>query len=753
MQNRLEKTKWIQTDLAEGSSQPGAANGRDTVVLYRKRFRTDKRSVRAEWAIAACGVYCAFVNGVRVSDPMAPGFDCYPQTMPYHVYEVGGLLKEENEICVSVSRGWYGWYRNRKTLSESGKRSLLASLAIDYEDGTREEISSDESWTACFWNCVSSDIYDGEFYDATRGESGTMKVSVAKDRCGGRLIPADGERILEHERIRPVSSFTTPKGEFVVDFGQNLTGYVEISLTAERGEVLELSHAEVLDADGNFYTANYRSAKAKLVYVCKEGKQVYKPFHTFFGFRYIRIDRKPRGVTEQNFTAVAVYSDLKRTGYISTSNEMLNRFFGNVIWGQKDNFLDIPTDCPQRDERLGWTGDAQVFCRAACYNFDCEKFYARWLRMLKCEQERYGHVPNIVPDVYGWEGFSAAWADAATVVPWEVYRAYGDKDFLREYFPVMKRHVDGIGERTEVPFLWKTDEQLGDWLGLDGPPGALKGASDPDLVATAFYARSTELVILAGRELGEDTAEYERLYRGIRKKFNEKFPEPQTQTECVLALVFRLTDEREKIAARLAAKIESCGRHLETGFVGTPYLLYALSENGYVDLAYELLLREEYPSWLYSVRCGATTVWEHWDGRNEKGEFWSPDMNSFNHYAYGSAVDWIYGVAAGITPEEAGYGKIRIAPRPTDRLDRLDVCMRTRVGEVSVQWRRENGGITYLIRTPADSVVVIDGETTELPEGEYIFKKGNVADRILSVGAGAENIRGGVAIKKQERMK
>lgn len=717
MQNNFLQTKWIQTDLADE---------RDTVVLYKTSFSVDKKIKKAELYITACGVYCAMINGVRVSQPMAPGCDCYRYRMPYQIYDIGIYLLETNELSVSVSRGWYGWYRNNKMPEEAQKRSLKAAIFILYEDGTEERVETDESWMVCRGNCVASDIYNGEYYDASREECKVQKVIETSLDADHRLLLSDGEIVCEHERLRPVACFTTPKGEYVIDFGQNLTGYVEFSLTAKRGESLEISHAEELDKEGNFYTENYRKAQAKLTYICKEGEQSYKPLHTFYGFRYIRLDKKPDGVNENNFTAIAVYSNLKRTGYITSSDPRLNRFFENVIWGQKDNFLDIPTDCPQRDERLGWTGDTQVFCRAATYNFDCEKFYARWLRMLRCEQDRYGHTPDIVPDVFSGEGFSAAWADAATIIPWEIYCVYGNKDLLAENFHMMKRHVDSITESTTTPYLWTGGEHFGDWLGLDAPAGSLQGSSDKDFIASAFYAHSTFLTVKAGKELGENVHEYENLYTNIKKHFKEKYPEPKTQTECVLALVFNLTDDKKRIAARLAENIVSCGRHLQTGFVGTPYLLHALSQNGFAELAYELLLRDEYPSWLYSVKCGATTVWEHWDGKNENGDFWSPDMNSFNHYAYGSVVDWIYGVAAGITPAEPGYKKIKIAPIPTDKLDWLDVKIQTRRGLVSVKWRHKDGGIKYEIQTPTDTVIVIDGVAHNVSAGTYVCSNGKV---------------------------
>lgn len=711
MQEIFKRIQWIQTDLA---------NGRDGVVLYKKLFFTEKAVERAEVYATCCGVMHATLNNARVTFPMAPGMDGYPFRMPYVKRDVTDLLSRENEIQIYVARGWYGWYRTEKMLDESQKRSCKFALFLTYKDGSRECVSTDDDgWKVCLGNCLESDIYNGELYDAGKCAGEEKDVAYVRLDVDDALIEHDEQEVCEHERLSPVCAFTTPKGEYVIDFGQEITGYVELSLTARAGEVVEISHAEVLDKEGNFYTENYRKAKAKLTYVCKEGEQRYKPLLTFYGFRYIRLDKRPKGMDEKNVTAIVVHSKLERTGYIRTSNQTLNKFCENVIWGQRDNFLEIPTDCPQRDERLGWTGDTQVFCRAANYNFDCENFYARWLKMLGYEQKTYGFTPYMVPDVYGNRGFCAGWSDAAAIVPWEVYRAYGNKKLLAENYPSMKRHVDAITKNTTTEFLWTGGDQLGDWLALDASPGSFEGSSNKDFIASAFYAYSTALTVRAGKELGEDTSYYEELYENIRKKFIQTYPFPKTQTECVLALAFGLTDEKERVADDLARAIIDCGRHLQTGFLGTPYLLHALSENGYAELAYELLLREEFPSWLYPVKCGATTVWEHWDSKNQDGELWSSDMNSFNHYAYGAVADWIYGVAAGISPIEAGYAKIKIQPIATEKLDWLEVKLQTRHGLVQVKWSHTAEGIVYEITTPADTLIIIEGREYNLPKGEY----------------------------------
>lgn len=697
---------------------------RDQVVTYKKRFSTNKEIKKATLTITACGVFYAAINDKRVSMPMSPGFDCYPDRLPFLVYDVTDKIRSENTISVSVARGWYGWYDWHEKIKDNViNRRLKAELELKFADGQKTLITTDDTWEVFNSRCLKSDIYNGEEYDANVEEEKIGYAKVVKEDINAPLIPFDGENILEHERLSPIRTIITPKGEFVLDFGQNLTGYVEINVTAKKGEIIEISHAETLDKDGNFYTDNYREAKAKLIYVCKDGEQTYKPMHTFFGFQYIRLDKKPENVSAENFTAIVVHSDIKRTGHFECSNPLLNKFFNNVIWGQKDNFLDVPTDCPQRDERLGWTGDARAFCKAAVHNFDCEKFFTRWLKMVKNEQRVYGIVPTIVPNSSGKGGLSTGWAEAAVFCPWEVYKTYGNKQILIDQFDSMVTHVESVLNYTQNPNLWIGRWHYGDWLGLDAPEGSYVGSSNRDLIASAFFARSVEIVVKAGEIIGKDVSKYAEWYKNIRKEFIKTFNDLKTQTECSLVLCFNLTDEKEKVSAKLVEIIKNCGNHLQTGFIGTPYLLHALSKNGYSEVAYSLLLREEFPSWLYSVNCGATTVWEHWDSRNEKGEFWSPDMNSFNHYAYGAAVDWLYGVAAGITPKKAGFEEITIAPTVTKQLDYLCLSLKTRRGEVSVKWEHVEGGVKYTIKTPTLTELIINGETISLKQGEYVLLK------------------------------
>ncbi len=517
----------------------------------------------------------------------------------------------------------------------------------------------------------------------------------------------------------------------MLDFGQNLAGYVEVSLTAKEGEVLSLSHGEVLDYEGNFYNDNYRSAKALLRYRCKEGKQTYKPRLTFYGFRYLRLDEFPEGCSMDDFTAVAIYSEMNRTGFIQSGNRKLNRLYENVLWSQRGNFVDIPTDCPQRDERQGWTGDAQVFAKTACYNYDVRGFFSKWLGDVRAEQRENNSIPDTVPSFGGYTGSSSAWGDVITILPWQLYQIYGEPSFLEENFDAMCRWIDYITKDTLTPYLWTSSEDTkvlwgkhyGDWLALDTPPGTYMGATDVDMIASAFYANSVNLVVQAGKVLGKDVSFYETLYQSIVAAFKKQYHTFTTQTGLVLALHFRLTDQPEKLARQLNAMIAENGYKLKTGFVGTPYLLHALSDYGYAETAYSLLLQEDYPSWLYEVNHGATTVWEHWDGVNDNEEFWSTDMNSFNHYAYGSVMDWVYEKAAGIQVDSSapGFEKVIIAPIPDKRLGWLDVSFQSGYGTIRSSWSFDGNTPRYNISVPVDATVIIGDKTYHLEKGCYLF--------------------------------
>ena len=715
----LSGAKWIWTGRPTGDAVPALSK--------TWSLPAGKAVSRATLCITALGVYEAELNGARVGQfVLAPGWTSYDTRLQVQTYDVTALLRGENALRVKVGRGWYaspmpGWVdsadRRRRMKRDT---ALIARLDMVFSDGSAARVVTGEDWTWTESGIRFSEIYDGEVCDATFADD-VPKPCAAFDGPTDALIPLEGEEVREAERVAARSVFRTPKGEWVVDFGQEVTGYVEFTVDARAGDEVRIRHGEILDRDGNFYNENYRSAKAELRYTCREGLQTWHPRLTFFGFRYIRLDAFPGEPKPGQFTAIAVHSDLRQIGFVTTGHPGVNQLVSNVFWGQIGNFLDVPTDCPQRDERLGWTGDAQVFARAACLNFDSERFFAKWLRDLAADQRPDGGVGCVIPDYLPDGMSSAAWGDAATIVPWTVYQVYGNEAVLREQFASMKKWVEYITSATTTPDLWTGGTHFADWLGLDAPAGSYKGSTREDFIASAFYAHSAELVLKAGRVLGEPVAEYEALRGRVVAAFRRAFPEYRTQTEHILAIHFGLAEDIQAAADALAKLITEDGTQLRTGFVGTPYILHALSDFGHADLAWSLLLREDYPSWLYPIGKGATTIWEHWDGIMPDGGLWSADMNSFNHYAYGAVIDWLYEKAAGIGHDEAhpGFSQALIAPHPDARMGWMEASLKTRGGTITSRWTCLKGAVRYEIKTPVPANIVIDGRTLKVGPGRY----------------------------------
>ncbi len=711
------QAKWIQASKDIG----------DVCPVFKRSWRSEKNVQRAELYLTALGVYEAKLNGARVGAfVLAPGWTAYDKRLQYQKYDVTALVRQENTLEVTVGRGWFsspmpGWMDSEdKARRMARPRGILGALHLAYEDGSSEVIGTDADWLWGESAVRFSEIYDGETYDAGF-EAKEWAAASELDWPYEILIPQEGEETREQERVMAKRIFRTPAGETVVDFGQEITGYVEVSLEAKQGQVVKLLHGEVLDKNGNFYNDNYRSAKAELTYICRDGAQTWHPSLTFFGFRYLKLVEFPQEARPEQFTGIAVYSAIRRTGRLRCSDPEVNQLFSNIFWGQRGNFLDVPTDCPQRDERLGWTGDAQVFVKAASYNFDVERFFRKWLRDMAADQRADGGVGHVIPDYLPDNVPSAAWGDAATICPWQIYLTYGDVSVLAEQFESMKGWVDYITHATTTPYLWTGGEHYGDWLGLDAPSGSYKGSSREDFIASAFYARSTELVVKAGKVLGKDVSEYEALYDGIVRAFRAHYPEYRTQTETILAVQFGLAEDLQKTADALAEMIRRDGCQIRTGFVGTPYILHVLSAYGHNDLAYTLFLRRAYPSWLYPVQKGATTIWEHWDGIMENGEFWDVAMNSFNHYAYGSVADWVYEKAAGIhvLEDAPGFARVEFCPQPDERLEWLEASIDTRNGEVCSRWTHTAEGVRYEITTPVPAVIRIGERRLEVEPGSY----------------------------------
>ena len=715
----LENALWIAPSEDLGEVCP----------TFVREFKTKSKISRATLEITAVGVYTAYLSGKRIGDfVMAPGWTVYSKRHQVQTYDVTDLIDSDNTLEITVARGWYrgiiAWENNRKMYNENAEVSAIASLKLEYENGESEEIVTDKDWGYKRSALLFCEIYHGEIYDASAPEDSVKPVKVIDFRKDN-LIPQEGEKVCEQVHLKAKKLIKTPKGETVIDFGQELTGYVSFNLTAKKGDKVKIKHFEILDKDGNAYTENYRSARATLEYTCKDGYQTYKPTHTFYGFRMIRIEEFPGEVTLENFEAIAVHSDIKRTLWLESSEPLLNRLFSNIEWGQRGNFLDIPTDCPQRDERLGWTGDANVFCRTATYQFDTERFFRKWFGDIRADQTEDGGIPHVVPNVLGDKEFSSVWGDAGIICPWRVYMTYGNKEVLAEQFESMKKWVSYIESHTKEENLWIGGFHFGDWCALDLGYETTDSLSDRGFIASVFYANAVETVAKAGKILGIDVSYYEEKYPLIIKAIQDKYPEDayKSQTEHALSLYYNVAIDRALVAKNLADKVINNGTRLDTGFVGTPYLLHALAENGYADVAYSLLLQTKFPSWLFSVKQGATTIWEHWDGIKEDGSVWSAGMNSYNHYAYGAVADWVIEYALGIKPvEEApGFERVVIAPHPDKRIGWLSGEFHSRHGRIVSKWEVFEDGFRYRIVTPVKATVIIEGRTYEVEAGEYFF--------------------------------
>ncbi len=724
------KASWIATGQKEDTLHWPSP-------IFRREFYSKKRIKMATAYLSARGLYEAQINGQRVGDAyLTPGWTAYQKRIQYQAYDVTNLLKSgDNAIGVTLGSGWFrsylAWGNRRETYGK--ELSLLFQLDIEYEDGSHELVLSDDSWRFSTGEITDSEIYHGETIDARLAKQGWSttdfkaknweKVKVV-EAPKAEIVATYNEPIRKHERISPQRIFTTPKGERVIDFGQNLVGWVEVRALGISGSQVILQHAEVLDKEGNFYTENLRVAKQTCTYkLAGTGAfEFFEPHFTFQGFRYVKVLDFPGDFSEVNFTAVAMYSDMLETGSFTCSNPLVNQLQHNILWGQKGNFLDVPTDCPQRDERLGWTGDAQAFARTATFNRDVHGFYVKWLKDVALDQRADGSVPFVVPNVLGENDFgSAGWADVATILPWDVYVAYGDKRVLENQYPSMKAWVDYMTKESEGDDLWNTGFLFGDWLfySENNDNGGNSAVTYKPFIQQCFWAHSTQLLVHTAQVLGNkaDVAKYTALLERIKKAFNQEYVTPNgalvsaTQTAYVLALNFDMLPEnlRQQAAKRLVDNIRSYETHLTTGFLGTPYLCHVLTRFGYDGVAYELFLREKYPSWLYPVTMGATTIWERWDGIKPDSTFEEASMNSFNHYAYGAIGDWMYSSVAGLNPEESapGFKKIVIKPHVGAGITEASAELLTPYGKLVSSWKTEPGFSFLHIEIPANTTATV----------------------------------------------
>lgn len=724
--------------------------------ILEKTFQV-KEKKDARLYICGLGVYECYINGKKVGDEyLAPGYHSYDFHLQTSVYDVSAYLAAgENQIQIWLGEGWF----KSRLGFDGGLKNLygdqLYAIAELYADGELV-MATGEDWLSRVSPITFSGIYDGEVYDARLEDAQKTcgVICAAPEKCG-ELTGRYNLPIVKKESFHPIEVIVSPKGETILDFGQNLTGWVEFDCALPEGTQIRLTACEILQ-DGCFYHENLRLAKTEFIYISNGRKAHARPHFTFYGFRYMLAERRDgrsekdadgawraleKTCKEYDFTAWHLRSDFDQTGWIVTGDAQVNQLFSNALWGQKDNFLDVPTDCPQRDERLGWTGDAQIFSETACYNMYMPAFYRKYLWDMRAEQRILdGAVPNVVPRIkegmiaeYG----SCPWADAGVIIPWNVYLHYGGRTLLAETYPGMKAWVDyerKLEEKEEGGHLIKSGFHFADWLALDNEQPGPFGATDPLYIASVYYYRDAQIIARSAEILGyeEDAIEYAQLAKEIKEAVLAKYFDEDglcvchTQTGAAMAIMFGLTDENTgKEGDALSRRVTDNQNHLNTGFVGTTILCPALTRTGHHKQAVDLLLNEDYPGWLYSVKLGATTIWERWNSVMPDGHMNPEGMNSLNHYSYGSIEAWMYGYTAGIRALEPGFRKALIEPHPDERLGFVECDLKTAAGTYQSNWKyAEDGQVIYEITVPfgcTGEIRLPDGRQFTAAAGTYIY--------------------------------
>ncbi len=733
----LWDAKWI-TDMSYSFGKKVSP----APMTFRKAFAVRKPVKRAYITSIAMGIYELMLNGEKVGeDYFAPGFTSYKKNLQYQLYDVTDQLTDSNTLIAVVAGGWAVGrftYDNINKIT-TDRQALLLELFVEYTDGTAEKIITDESWQVTrSGNYRFACLYDGETYDATvdLDAAAWKQADVTKLKFTPELTVSSGNMVKRQETMKPIHHFKNSDGEWIYDFGQNFAGVVALKINGQKGQTITVRHAEVLDGD-KLYTKSLRTAKATATYICKDGLQTYSPRLTYMGFRYIGITGiKPENVEVE---AYALYSGFAQTGSFQCSNELLNKLQSNILWAGKSNFVDIPTDCPQRDERQGWTGDISIFASTACYNFDLSRFLEKWLKDVRLEQGWGGGIPMVVPRHGNNPPIMAlaCWGDSCILVPWAEYLARGNTELLRRQYPSMKKFMKalrfwaslyGPGDRK---FILKWPFQFGDWC---APQGYIKEWLARDKwMGTAYYANSAQVMAKIAAILGEteDQKYYENLHSNICRAFHNVLTDgkgklyEEFQTGYVLPLYFQMEDGeiRQAMADNLNRLVVVNDYHLATGFPGTPYILFALADNGYADTAFRLLLQDTCPSWLYCVKMGATTFWEQWNAITPEGEVRDPSMN---HYAYGAVGDFLYRRVLGLEPTEGGYRKFRVQPLLGGGITWAKGHTQTAYGTITVHWQIEDGQFMIHVDVPVSSkceLVMPSGAVVALTSGSHIYKE------------------------------
>ncbi len=739
--------------MLTSASMITADTDRGAAVLLGRTVGLDQpigQVVAAALAATAHGVYEVTINGHEITDSVLnPGWTAYEWRLQVQHFDVTGQVRRgEQELDLQVRLG-NGWFRgdfgfegaNANYGSDIG---FVGELVITYRDGSTQTVSTDDRWTARVSDTPDNSLYNGQTIDARLRRPDTDPLTVRTIGFDRRtLVDTVGPAISRHEVLRPIRIWNSPAGRTLLDFGQNVVGWIRLRVHGTAGDTITVRHAEVLEND-ELGTRPLRAARATDTFILSGGDDTFEPTFTFHGFRYAEITGFPGPVTSEDIEAVVVHSGMTRTGWFECSHPGINQLVSNSVWGQKGNFLDVPTDCPQRDERLGWTGDIAAYAPTAAFQFEVADFLHKWLLDVEVETESGGYVPYVVPDVLkhahfrdGFEnpfqGPCAIWGDAAVWVPQALWTAYGDLDRLAAHYPGIVRHLESVEPRLSDTGLWDRDDQLGDWLDPDASPHEPANAkADKGVVATASFYRSVRFGAQTARLLGknDDAIRWTALADRIRSRFTTHYvrDDGTILSDCAtvyaLAICFGLLDDDHRAAAgkRLAQLVSERDYKVTTGFAGTPYVTWALSETGHVDAAYRLLLEEGCPSWLYPITMGATTIWERWDSMLPDGTINPGEMTSFNHYALGAVADWIYQVIAGIRPAAPGYRRIRLEPTPGPGLDWARGALDTRQGRVECGWRRTDGGFVVEILVPEGvdaDLVLPDGTSQAVSAGRH----------------------------------
>ena len=704
--------------------------------------------VSAVLRLTALGVVEARLDGARIgSSVLTPGWSSYQWRLRYAEHDLDPhLLNAGSVLELDLGAGWYagrlGFYGSRGLYGE--RAAAAAELTITYADGSTRVVVTDESWEWAPSPSIRADLYDGQDIDARVGDPATWRAVTTVPTPAASIEPYVGPPIERQEYLEPLRIWYSPSGRLLIDFGQNLVGWLRLSVHGSRGSTIVARHAEVLEG-GELAVRPLRTARATDTFILSGGPDVFEPTFTFHGFRYAEITGWTGSTAELHdaLRAVVIGSSMRRIGRFSSSHPQLNRFHDNVVWGMRGNFVDVPTDCPQRDERLGWTGDLAVFAPTAVFLFDAQDFLTDWMLDLTAETEHTGGVvPFVVPNMFALERGAesdpvlgspfptAVWGDAAVWVPWALFQHDGDKARLGRLYRAMTLHGEAVARVLSADGVWDRGFQFGDWLDPLAPPDdPAASRTPPTLVATASGYRTFGILASAADILGHeaDAERWRSIATRVRAGFRSHYVhngalQIETETAYALAIVFGLLTEgeRDTAGARLAALVRANGHRISTGFAGTAYLTEALSESGYVDDAYALLLQTECPSWLYQVEMGATTVWERWDSMLPDGSVNPGEMTSFNHYALGSVADWMHRTVGGIAPLEPGYRRVLIAPRPGPGLEWCETSIELPSGPVRVRWRVVGDLVALTVDTAAPAVVRWrDLADIELPPGHH----------------------------------